>query len=282
MLADVFFLLDFLVPDLTGLQAWIAFGNIAMAAIICAFSVVVRVEENFEQSHQMRLNLITMAAHELKTPLIPIYGWADLMIRGLEKGQDLNSIFDREAAQAIFRNAERLQAIIDRFLDVNAIESGRIKLAKERTQLTPLISRAIQSVASLLETQGVSITSNLGDERVNVDPFRMEQVFINLLSNAIKFSPPGSKMVLGSAIIGKFVEVFIQDQGIGFDPEELPEALELFSPAYLRHHHDQVFHSSGVGLFLCKNLVEMHGGTLRIESPGKNLGTTVRVALPHC
>lgn len=280
IIADGVFILNLLVPDLSGLPAVIAFGNIAMDSMICAFSVVVRVEVDFEKSHQMRLNIISMAAHELKTPLIPIYGWADLMLRGLKEGKSLNSLLDPEAAESIFRNAERLQAIIDRFLDVSAIESGRIKLAKERTQLTQLVSHAIQSVGNLMDAQEIAVTNHLGDEWVKVDPFRIEQVFINILSNAIKFSPRGTSVVIESSTRDHTVEVSIQDHGMGFDADELPEALELFPPAFLKHRGDQAFHSSGVGLYLCKNIVELHGGTLNIESPGKNLGSTVRVSLP--
>lgn len=277
----VLYSLRFLGESPEVLQIWVTIGNITMSTTLFAFSIMARVEIDIVQSREMRNNLITFAAHELKTPLIPIFGWADLMKSAADKGLDLNKVMDPEDINSILRNAERLKLIVEHFLDVSLLESGRFRLEREPVKLSNLIGEAIKSISSIAASKSIQISQSFSDVALRVDSFRMQQVFINLLSNAIKYSPSNTTIQIHTNEGANQFEVIVQDQGCGFSKEELQDALKPFSLAFLRKKGTQPIPGTGVGLYICKNIVERHGGRVLIESNGENQGTTVRIVFPR-
>ncbi len=277
----IIYSLRFIVESTESLQIWVVVGNITYATTLLAFSIVARVEIDIVQSREMKNNLITFAAHELKTPLIPIFGWADFMLSSAEKGLDLNKLMDLQDIKSIQRNAERLKMIVDRFLDVTMLESRRFHLERESISLLQMISEALKSVNNLAANKNILITQKVSEAILFVDAFRMQQVFTNLLSNGIKYSPPNTIIQITTQNSEKEFEIIFQDQGSGFTTEELQDALKPFSLAFLRKRGSQPIPGTGVGLSICEKVIEQHGGRIKIESPGQNQGTTVRIILPR-
>ncbi len=230
---------------------------------------------------EMKTNIITYASHELKTPLIPIIGWADLILNAKLKGRDLNKVIETEDLESILRNARRLQRIIDDFLDVGRIQSDKLKLDYEPVKLKDVVNSAIHSLTQVADTRKITIHQEVEDVTLNVDRFRIEQVLVNLLSNSIKYSSPGTNVWIRSQTNETETAITVEDQGFGFTPEELEEATQPFSASFIHGKGEQLFSGTGVGLYICKSIVEQHGGTLQITSPGKDKGTKVTVYLPR-
>ncbi|HMF30896.1 MAG TPA: sensor histidine kinase [Candidatus Lokiarchaeia archaeon] len=228
---------------------------------------------------EMKSNLITFATHELKTPLVPIVGWAELLKSALAKGTKLDDLMGQREVDSIVNSAHRLTKIIETFLDMGYLESKELSLHKQDCQLPELITDAIESVNLLAQSTNITLLNDVQGAQIYCDQFRIEQVFINILSNAIKFSPPGTEVHISSEIKGDFCVITFQDQGKGISPDDLENVWRPFwkkSP----ENPGEVLSSSGIGLYLSKVIVEQHGGTVRISSPGPNLGTSVMVSLP--
>ena len=240
---------------------------------------VIRDISEWKSADIFKANLIAFAAHELKTPLIPILGWTEYIKGVINKGEDLNAKIERDALLSVIRNAERSKNIVDRYLDIGRIETGRLVLSVEQINLPKLISEAIIAVSHLIKEKGIKIFSDIPSIPIQADIFHLGQVFINLLSNAIVYSPPNSSVRIHVENSGERVKISIQDEGSGFSPEELENFSQIFSRSFSTTRDEKIFSGSGVGLYLCQRILEAHGGSLEIQSSGKNKGTTVSVIL---
>jgi signal transduction histidine kinase len=236
--------------------------------------------ENTRKVSEMKTNIITFASHELKTPLIPIIGWTDFIRSAMEKGEDLNKTIKPENLEAILRSADRLHNIINDFLDVGRIDSSHLELELDWIDLHDVIDNAIQAVAYQAETTKITIHNEIGELNLYADQGRLEQVFVNLLSNSVKYSPPQTEIWVRAGMARNSAGITVQDQGYGFSSEELEDVMQPFSKSFLKSKGDHVFSGTGVGLYICKGIIERHGGTITITSPGVNQGTTVRITLP--
>jgi PAS domain S-box-containing protein len=235
--------------------------------------------ENTRQVSEMKSNLITFASHELKTPLVPIIGWTDVVHHAIETGQDLNALLGKEEIESVRRSANRLSRIISNFLDVGRLERGSLEVQVEPFSIGMLVENAIKELDHVAKLNDIIIHNYVEDIVLNVDGLRLEEVFINILSNAIKFSPHGMQVELYSVRSDQEYSIYIQDQGIGFLTEELENVWQPFSKVYLRKK-DTNPSGTGVGLYLSKGIVELHGGKIEITSPGPDLGSTVKITLP--
>jgi two-component system phosphate regulon sensor histidine kinase PhoR len=240
---------------------------------------VIRDISEWKSADIFKANLIAFAAHELKTPLIPILGWTDFIKGVINKGEDLNAKVERDALLSVIRNAERSKNIVDRYLDVGRIETGRLVLSIEQIDLPKLISEAIIVVSPLIKEKSIKIFSEIPSIPIQGDIFHLGQVFINLLSNAIVYSPPNTTVRIHTENSGERVTINIQDEGFGFSPQELENISQIFSRSPSTTKDEQIFTGSGVGLYMCQRVVEAHGGSLEVKSLGKNTGTTVSVVL---
>ncbi len=230
---------------------------------------------------EMKTHIITYASHELKTPLIPISGWADFILKAKLNGKDLNKAIETEDLESILRNSKRLQRIIDEFLDVGRIQGGKLKLDYEPVKLKEITKSAIHSLEQQATSRQITIHLEVEDIILQIDGFRIEQVLINLLSNAIKYSPSNTNVWIRSQIHETTIAISVEDQGFGFSPKELEGAFQPFSPSFLEGKGEKMFTGTGVGLYICKGIVERHGGSLQIESPGKDKGSKVTIFLPR-
>jgi PAS domain S-box-containing protein len=227
-----------------------------------------------ELAGRMKDEFLATLSHELRTPLNAILGWAQILRRAPEK-VDL-----AEAVEIIERNARTQTRIIEDLLDMSRIISGKLRLDVQRLDLTTVVRAAAETVGPAAAAKDIRLQLVLDPLAgpVSGDPSRLEQVFWNLLSNSIKFTPKGGRVQVILERIESHVEVRVIDSGEGIDPAFLPYVFDRFrqaDAATTRRHG-----GLGLGLAIVKQLVEMHGGSVRVESPGVGQGSTFVVSLP--
>ncbi|MFO0843676.1 MAG: ATP-binding protein [Gemmataceae bacterium] len=214
-------------------------------------------------------------SHELRTPLNAILGWARILQLGQAGPDDL-----REGLEVIERNSKAQAQLIEDLLDLSRIISGKLRLDVQRVALLDVIEQALAAVAPAAEAKGVRLHRVLDPLAgpVSGDPARLQQVVWNLLSNAVKFTPKGGKVQVVLERVNSHVEISVSDTGQGIRPEFLPYVFDRFRQAdssTTRRHG-----GLGLGLSIVKQLIEMHGGSVRAKSPGEGQGATFTVSLP--
>ncbi|MGE3778571.1 MAG: ATP-binding protein, partial [Pirellulaceae bacterium] len=228
-----------------------------------------------ERAGRMKDEFLATLSHELRTPLNAVLGYATLM-----KFAAMNSVEVAEAVDAIERNA-RLQAqLIEDLLDMNRIMSGKIRLDVQTLSLDEVIKAALDTVLPSAETKGVRIQKVVDPLAgpVRGDPARLQQVVWNLLSNAIKFTPRDGSVQIALERVDSRVEITVSDTGQGITADFLPFVFDRFrqaDPSTTRRHG-----GLGLGLSIVKHLVDLHGGSVRVSSPGEGQGATFVVSLP--
>jgi signal transduction histidine kinase/CheY-like chemotaxis protein len=228
-----------------------------------------------ERLGHMKDEFLATLSHELRTPLNAIQGWATLL-----RQREVTRADTERGLETIERNVRAQGQIINDLLDMSRIISGKIHLEVQPLKLHEVIQNAIETVRQSAAAKHIRIHPLL-DSSIGVvrgDPNRLQQIFWNLLSNAVKFTPQGGRVQVVLERVNSHVEIVVEDTGIGIRPEFLPYVFERFrqgDPTTSRR-----FGGLGLGLSIVKNLVELHGGSVRVKSPGENQGSTFVVALP--
>jgi PAS domain S-box-containing protein len=228
-----------------------------------------------ERISTMKDEFLANLSHELRTPLNAILGWSQLLASGQMSPDEVKT-----GIQTIERNARAQTQLIEDLLDMNRIISGKIRLDVQLTDLGRVVHAAIESVRPSAEAKGIRLRAIVDPraEPVSGDPNRLQQVVWNLLSNAIKFTPKAGRIDVLVQRVNSHLEITVHDSGVGIHPDFLPYVFERFRQAdssTTRKHG-----GLGLGLSIVKQLVELHGGTVRAESKGEGEGATFTVALP--
>ncbi len=234
-----------------------------------------RAREEAEVAGKIKDEFLATLSHELRTPLQAIQGWADLLRSGRLPVEQIQKVGDR-----IARNARTQGQLIADLLDMNGIVSGKVRLGIQRVPVGKPIAAAIEAVRmdgakKAIVIQGPASGSSL---ELDCDPDRVQQVVWNLLANAIKFTPEGGEISVSVDEGETDVVIQVSDPGAGIAPEFLPRLFERFSQA--DSSSTRKFGGLGLGLSICKSLVEMHGGEISAHSEGKGRGATFTVKLP--
>jgi PAS domain S-box-containing protein len=231
--------------------------------------------EEAERVGRLKDEFLATVSHELRTPLNAILGWATLM-RRLEPG----SADHARGLETIERNARVQAQIIADLLDMSRIISGKVQLDVQPIDLAEVINAAIDAVKLSIEAKKLRLRVTLDGHagRLRGDPGRLQQVIWNLLTNAVKFTPSGGHIDVVMERVNSHVEVSVEDSGIGIKPEFLAFVFDRFrqADASTTRRHGGL----GLGLSIVKHLVELHGGSVRVKSPGEGKGATFIVALP--
>ena len=213
-------------------------------------------------------------SHELRTPLNAMVGWAALLTR-----HQADEALTRRAASTIERNARAQANIVEDILDVSRIASGGIRITTRPIQITPLIQDALESLRLAAKEKAISVEANLENDIVILgDIDRVRQIAWNLVSNAIKFTPPGGRVDVTLRRDEGFAELQVRDNGIGIPADFLPHLFQRFQQADPSMARERA--GLGLGLAIVRHLVELHKGTVEVESGGKDKGTTFTVRLP--
>jgi signal transduction histidine kinase len=230
--------------------------------------------ETAERAGQMKDEFLATLSHELRNPLSAIVGWAQVLhtqplppqvVRGLE---------------VIERNARAQTRIVDDLLDMSRIAAGMARLDIRSVDLQKVVDAAILPIQPAAHAKRITIHRVAGASlgMASCDPDRLQQVIANLLTNAVKFTPEGGWIEVRIEHRPPHAEIAVCDSGIGIDPSFLPFVFDRFrqaDPSTTRQHS-----GLGLGLSICKQLVELHGGTIRASSEGAGKGSTFTIRLP--
>lgn len=240
-----------------------------------------RMAADLAELDRIKAEFVSIASHELKTPLSVIKGYVTLLREGrygepTERGLEVLATIERQVAH--------LDRMIRRLLDVSRFEAGGGRLEPAEVDLPALLSHLEESFTALAIQSHVDFRLDLGDglpSKLVADPDRLNEVIGNLLSNAFKFTPEGGRIVLAARAAdaggGPGVAIEVADSGPGIPPEALPRVFDKFYQVEGQPSPRQP--GSGLGLAIARHIVEAHGGTITAESTvGK--GTTFRVLLP--
>ncbi len=224
-----------------------------------------------QSADRMKSGLLSTVSHEMRTPLSSIIGFSNLILSRKPEQDKL-----LEYASAINVEARRLADLINDFLDLQRIESGREVFHPTYGDLAALIRDV---VSKLQIDERFSIRLDLNPvPRVSFDGNRVRQVLLNLLSNAFKYSPDGGQIVLSLRQEGNEVVFSIRDQGVGITPDEMNQLFERFYRGDVAERFR--IRGTGLGLALCRQIIDAHGGRIWAESGGLNQGATFNFALP--
>ena len=220
---------------------------------------------------------LAVLAHELRNPLAPVRNAVEIL-RAIPSPtpqlQWTHEVIDRQVRQ--------MSRLVDDLLDVSRIARGKITLKRDRVDLSDAIRLALETSRPLIERGGHEFTLRLKPERLMVDGdlARLAQVIANLLNNAARYTPPGGHIWLAAGRRGAEVEVCVGDNGIGIDPKMRERIFEMFTQGFPSGERGSSQGGLGIGLTLVKRLVEMHGGTVEVRSPGTGRGSEFFMRLP--
>lgn len=227
------------------------------------------------EANRIKDEFLATLSHELRTPLSAILGWSQLL-----RSQMLNAEETTEALEIIERNGQMQHKLIEDLLDVSRIVTGKMQLNVKPLDLASVIQAAVDVTLPSAQAKQIELTVSLdsGCGSVPGDADRLQQVLWNLLCNAVKFTPRGGKIEVRLEHFPGRAQVSVRDTGEGISQEFLPYVFDRFrqadSSASRRHG------GLGIGLALVRHVVELHGGLVRAESPGKGCGTTIVFSLP--
>jgi signal transduction histidine kinase len=234
-------------------------------------------KEEAELASRSKTEFLANMSHELRTPLNAIIGFSQVMAD--EMMGPIGSLRYAEYARDICTSAQHLLGIISDILDVSKLEAGKAELDEERAEIGSVVADVLQLVRERARALEIEIDLDISPDLplVLIDVLKLKQVLLNLVTNAIKFSHAESHVMLCARRDGDTIVLAVTDHGIGMDAAEVETAVSRFgqvASAWSRKHP-----GTGLGLPLAIGLVQLHGGTLSIDSR-KGIGTTVTVRLP--
>ena len=235
--------------------------------------------QKLSELNKLKTDLLRRSSHELKTPLISIKGYADLLLKlhGDKLDDEMLSIVEE-----IKRGSLRLENLVKDLLESSKLESGKLQLKVLKEDLAFLISFCVGELRLLAKKRNHEIVLNIHDKLITL--FEKEKIYDvvnNLLSNAIKYTPSGGRIEVKSEIKDGFYIISVKDNGIGIKKDEKPVLFQQFGKIErFGRGWDVEPGGSGLGLYISKKIVELHGGNIWLESEGRNKGSTFYFSLP--
>ncbi|MEW5860569.1 MAG: ATP-binding protein [Cyanobacteriota bacterium] len=228
-----------------------------------------------ESANRMKDEFLATLSHELRSPLNAMLGWTSLL-----RTRKFDAATTARAIETIERNAKAQARLIEDLLDVSRIIRGQLRLTVRSMELIPVIESAINTVRPAADAKNIQVHLLLDTfvGSISGDPDRLQQIIWNLLTNAIKFTPQGGRVQVYLQGDRSHVEISISDTGEGISAEFLPYVFDRFRQA--DNSITRPYAGLGLGLAIVRHLVELHGGTVRAESPGEGQGSTFIVKLP--
>jgi signal transduction histidine kinase len=224
------------------------------------------------RAEEARDEFLSVAAHELKTPLTSLKGFVQVLLRQAERGKAADPGRLTRSLRTIDEQSQKLARLVTQLLDVSRIDAGRLGLETRRTELVRLVKDAVARTRSARRALSLRVPASL---TAWADPLRLEQVLTNLLENAIKFSPEGSPVEVRVWREGRQARVAVSDRGAGVPPDQRGRLFQRFFQA----KGSERMGGMGLGLYISRQIVELHGGRLTAEFPRAG-GTRMVVALP--
>jgi two-component system sensor histidine kinase KdpD len=218
--------------------------------------------------------LLSSVSHDFKTPLVTVIG----AFSSLKEMKQVQDNFDsREMVAGGLEEAQKLNRFINNLVEISRLESGLEAIRKDQVLLRDMLASALKSLHPLIGKQRFSISADNKFPLLNVNSALMELVFLNLLENAIKYGPPEGEVKIIASFNEQSATIDIDDDGEGI-PESEREA--IFVKFYRSKHGDRKIAGTGLGLYICRGIIEAHGGTITAIDPHDGQGACVRLALP--
>jgi len=260
-----------------------AMADVASQAIDRAelFEAERRTRAEAEAAVHAQDEFLSIASHELRTPVAAVKATAQLTQRAMQRGTLDPARLERHL-DSIERAANRLGSLVEDLLDVSRLRTGHLELRRQRLDIVPLVEETVERYSIQLEGSPEFSVRLDAPERpllIDVDPSRLEQVLDNLLSNAVKYSPSGGEIHVSLEGDPSGVRMAVSDQGIGLPQGHAANIFEPFGRAPNAAAHQ--IPGLGLGLSICRQLIEAHGGNIWASSRGERQGTTICVWLPH-
>ena len=223
---------------------------------------------------RLKDDFLSVAAHELKTPLTALKGYTQLALKRMDDRPELRQV--RRALETIDKQADRVTELVQKLLDVSYIQSGKLELELGRFDLQALIEFVAEDARLMAPAQVIEVAAH-EPILVTADQLRLEQVLYNLLDNAIKYSPGAGSIQVIAGVAGDAVRVAVHDQGVGIPADKLRH---IFDRWYQAHHGARGdYGGMGLGLYICSQIIERHGGQMWATSTATT-GTSVGFVIP--
>ncbi len=240
-----------------------------------------RANEKLEQLDKLKDEFVSLASHELRTPLTSIrsYLWMALSGKGGEVSEKQRFYLDRA-----FLSADRLIRLVNDMLNISRIESGRLAVQFSRAELPSMLNEVLSEVQPKIDEQGQTLHVQISAQElpdVIADVDKIKEVLINFIGNAIKFTPKGGSITITASRHNDMVCVSVKDTGLGFLMADAAKLFHKFSTVHSGSNTDSApYQSTGLGLYISKSIISMHGGTVEAVSPGLDKGSTFSFTLP--
>jgi PAS domain S-box-containing protein len=228
-----------------------------------------------EEANRTKNEFLATLSHELRTPLTAMLGWTRML-----RLKELDDATAERAIETVERNAKAQAQLVEDLLDVSRIITGNMRLDVRPLELLPIIEAAMDSVQPAANAKLIKLEASLDPRAgpVSGDAARLQQIVWNLISNAVKFTPKGGHVSLRLERADSHVEINVSDTGQGIGKDFLPFVFDRFRQA--DGSTTRMHGGLGLGLAIVRHLVELHGGTVEVESPGIGQGATFKVRLP--
>ncbi|MGK5084367.1 CheR family methyltransferase [Bdellovibrionota bacterium FG-1] len=234
---------------------------------------------NEQKANQAKDEFLATLSHELRTPLTAILSWSQLLRTGKLDAEKI-----RRGNEIVEQSARAQAQLIDDLLDISRIQAGKLNLIIQKIDPSKIISSAIDSTRSLAANKSIQIETEIDPsvKTIFADPNRLQQILWNLATNSIKFSSQGGRIWIKldriTSPVGERIQFQVRDNGKGIKQEFMPALFERFTQ--VDSTTTRAYGGLGLGLAIVRKLVEMHGGTVEVESAGEGKGATFTVCLP--
>ena len=244
-----------------------------------------RKNAELERQAAAKSEFIAIIAHELRTPMVSIVGYLDLLVEGRFGPLEPAAL---RPVTSLRRNAQRLKRLVDEMLEFARLGAGRVKLVPIEVSLAAVVEEALVELAPLAEARQHAMTSDLAAIRaIEADPEKLHRVVVNLVSNAIRYTAPGGAIQVivddapADVFAGDWARLRVKDNGIGIPAAFRQQIFEPFTDVTAaKHHTSSVPDSAGLGLFIARGLVELHGGLITVDSE-EGQGSEFTVLMPR-
>jgi signal transduction histidine kinase len=266
------------------LALWNSYGMLALTVIFIILLLLGNsrlfeysiLYNKIKEVDKMKDEFISMASHELRTPVTVIRGYIEMLINDSDK---ISKEENKEYLSIINISAERLASLIDDLLNVSRIEQGRLKMEMKEMDIWPMVEETVKEMKIQSDGKGLALTCSIDEKAkaiINADKDRLKQVLINIIGNSIKYTPSGS-VEIKALNRDKNLVLIIKDTGIGMTSKQREHLFEKFYRIKTEKTADIV--GTGLGLWITKQIIELMKGTIMIDSM-ENVGTQVTLEFP--
>jgi signal transduction histidine kinase len=236
--------------------------------------------DRLKELDTLKDEFVSLASHELRTPMTVIKSYIWLLLDGKQ-----GPINDKQKMylERTFGSVERLINLVNDMLNVSRIESGRMLIEKENVDITQLVKTTLDELRAKADELQLHLEIDIKKENVlsvNADPDKIKQVLLNLIGNSLKFTPAGGTITVILDEKDSLVEISVVDTGQGINKEDIEKLFKKFGMIGKNYLSKQGTQGTGLGLYLTKSIVELHGGTISVVSEGEGKGTTFSFTLP--